>query len=141
LRNENANKIRAALREFDFIRVPKHCFEDCVLACEPSQKCVHAAYKCYAFVDNSKLNSQWDRDRIMNAISARGVPCFSGSCSEVYLEKAFDNTSFRPVKRLPNAKLLGETSLMFLVHPTLTQDEIEMTCRVISEVLTDVKAL
>ena len=65
----------------------------------------------------------------------RGVPCFSGSCSEVYLEKAFDNTSYRPKERLPVAKELGETSLMFLVHPTLTEEEIKLTCSVLSEVM------
>jgi dTDP-4-amino-4,6-dideoxygalactose transaminase len=63
------------------------------------------------------------------------LPCYTGSCSEVYLEKAFDNTSFRPRERLPVAKELGETSLMFLVHPTLTDAEIKKTCQVIHEVL------
>jgi len=58
------------------------------------------------------------------------------SCSEIYLEKAFDNTDFRPKERFPVAKKLGETSLMFLVHPTLTQKEIDKTCEVISEVFT-----
>ena len=62
---------------------------------------------------------------------------FSGSCSEVYLERAFDRTSFRPKERLPNAKLLGETSLMFLCHPTLTEDEIQKTCDVITSVVTN----
>jgi dTDP-4-amino-4,6-dideoxygalactose transaminase len=62
------------------------------------------------------------------------VPCYSGSCSEVYLEKAFDNTGFRPKERLPAAKELGETSLMFLVHPTLTKEEIQKTCDVLTEV-------
>jgi dTDP-4-amino-4,6-dideoxygalactose transaminase len=63
------------------------------------------------------------------------VPCFSGSCSEVYLEKAFDNTGLRPAERSPIAKELGETSLMFLVHPTLTQSEIDKTCQTLSNVL------
>ena len=63
------------------------------------------------------------------------MPCYSGSCSEVYLEKAFDNTGFRPKERLSNAKELGETSLMFLVHPTLTKDEIQQTCDVITSVM------
>ena len=71
----------------------------------------------------------------MGEINALGVPCFSGSCSEVYLEKAFDNTPFRPAVRLPGAKELGETSLMFLVHPTLTESEIEQTCTAITEVM------
>ena len=69
-------------------------------------------------------------------IVARGVPCYSGSCSEVYLEKAFVNTPYRPKERLAVAKELGETSLMFLVHPTLTDAEIQKTCDVLNEVMT-----
>ncbi|MFW9299539.1 hypothetical protein ACN9OH_01105 [Glaesserella parasuis] len=61
----------------------------------------------------------------MNAICELGTPCYSGSCSEEYLEKAFDNTPWRPEQRLENAKKLGETSLMFLVHPTLTEDNLK----------------
>lgn len=95
----------------------------------------HAAYKCYVFVEPAALKSGWDRDRILNEISARGVPCFSGSCSEVYLEKAFDDTGWRPVDRLPVAKELGETSLMFLIHPTLTEAEMNKTCDVLSQVM------
>jgi dTDP-4-amino-4,6-dideoxygalactose transaminase len=63
------------------------------------------------------------------------VPCYQGSCSEVYLEKAFDGTPWRPPQRLPVARQLGDTSLMFLVHPTLSTAEIEKTCQVISEVM------
>ena len=69
-------------------------------------------------------------------ISSKGVPCFSGSCSEGYLEKAFDETGWRPAERLAVARELGDTSLMFLVHPTLTDAEIEKTCSVLSEVMT-----
>ena len=76
----------------------------------------------------------WTRDRVIEGINTRGVPCFQGSCSEVYLEKAFDGTGIRPKERLPVAKELGETSMMFLVHPTLTREEIELTCSVIGEV-------
>lgn len=95
----------------------------------------HAAYKCYIFVDRDKLNDGWSRDRIITEIVGRGVPCYSGSCSEVYLEKAFDYTGYRPETRLPNAMRLGETSLMFLVHPNLLESEIEMTCTILTEVL------
>lgn len=96
---------------------------------------IHAAYKCYAFVRPEKLKADWSRDRIVNEINTRGVPCYSGSCSEVYLEKAFDNTGLRPKQRLPVAQELGETSLMFLVHPTLTKEEIDKTCSVLLEVV------
>ena len=95
----------------------------------------HAEYKHYMFVKPEQLADGWDRDRIVNEIVERGVPCFQGSCSEVYLEKAFDNTPWRPEKRLPNAVKLGETSLMFLVHPTLTQGEVDKMTQVIKEVL------
>jgi dTDP-4-amino-4,6-dideoxygalactose transaminase len=95
----------------------------------------HAAYKCYVFVEFSQLKEEWSRDRIINEINALGVPCYSGSCSEVYLERAFDNTEFRPQERLLNAKELGETSLMFLVHPTLTEDETRKTYDAIISVM------
>ncbi len=35
------------------------------------------------------------------------------------------------------ARELGETSLMFLCHPTLTAAEIDETCRVIQEVMSE----
>ncbi|MEP3562205.1 MAG: DegT/DnrJ/EryC1/StrS aminotransferase family protein, partial [Marinobacter sp.] len=95
----------------------------------------HAAYKCYVFVEPSQLKEGWDRDRIQNELVEAGVPCFSGSCSEVYLEKAFDNTGWRPEQRLASAKALGETSLMFLVHPTLTEAEIAKTCSALESVM------
>jgi dTDP-4-amino-4,6-dideoxygalactose transaminase len=87
------------------------------------------------FVEPQQLKADWNRDRILSAISALGVPCFSGSCSEVYLEKAFDDTGWRPEVRLAVAKELGETSLMFMVHPTLTETEIDKTCDVICSVM------
>ena len=74
-----------------------------------------------------------DREETMIRINQLGVPCFSGSCGEVYLEKAFKNKNFQPKVRLPNAKLLGETSLMFLCHPTLKQEEVDKTCEVIKK--------
>jgi dTDP-4-amino-4,6-dideoxygalactose transaminase len=91
----------------------------------------HAEYKHYMFIKPEFLAHGWDRNRIVNEIVTAGVPCFQGSCSEVYLEKAFDNTGFRPEKRLANVVSLGETSLMFLVHPTLTQAEVDKTIDVI----------
>jgi len=95
----------------------------------------HAQYKFYAYVRPENLAEGWSRDRIVNEIVARGVPCYHGSCSEVYLEKAFDGTGWRPEERLLNARELGETSLMWLVHPTLTLTEVEMTANTVSAVL------
>jgi dTDP-4-amino-4,6-dideoxygalactose transaminase len=123
-RAANAAQIRAAAQSAPGLRVPT----------VPGHV-EHAWYKCYVFVEPERLKPGWNRDRIIREIVARGVPCYSGSCSEVYLEKAFDNTGFRPEKRLPVAKELGETSLMFLVHPTLTQAEIDRTCAAVVDVM------
>lgn len=95
----------------------------------------HAEYKHYLFVNPEYLKSDWNRDRIVEEINATGVPAYQGSCSEIYLEKAFDNTPWRPAERLKNAVALGETSLMFLVHPTLTEQEMAKTVDVIRKVL------
>ncbi|MEL4388105.1 DegT/DnrJ/EryC1/StrS family aminotransferase [Shewanella xiamenensis] len=120
----NAAKLDAVARLYSVLRVVD-------VPCD----IVHAEYKHYFFVNQENLAPDWSRDRIVDEIVALGVPCYHGSCSEVYLEKAFDNTSWRPQERLANARLLGETSIMMLVHPTLTLDEISKACNVLSSVL------
>ena len=120
----NAEAIWAAARQCPALRVPA-----------VPEGSVHAAYKCYVFVKPELLQADWDRDRILAEIAARGVPSFSGSCSEVYLEKAFDGTGYRPAEPLPVARELGETSMMFLVHPTLTEAQIAKTCAVLQQVM------
>ncbi|WP_095497560.1 DegT/DnrJ/EryC1/StrS family aminotransferase [Paraferrimonas haliotis] len=101
----------------------------------------HAEYKHYLFVNTEFLADGWTRDRIVDEIVKCGVPAYQGSCSEVYLEKAFDNTPWRPERRLKNAVELGETSLMFLVHPTLKKDEISLTCNVLEKVFSKAQKL
>ena len=123
-RSANVNEIWETAKQCKGLRVPS--IPDYI---------EHAAYKCYVFVELKELKNGWDRDKVSKEINTLGVPCYSGACSEVYLEKAFDNTGFRPKERLINAKELGETSLMFLVHPTLTKDEIQQTCDAITSVM------
>lgn len=123
-RLDYAERIWARARQLPGLRVP-----------EIPTSVTHAAYKCYVFVEPTQIKADWCRDRIISEVVAQGVPCFSGSCSEVYLEKAFEGTGWRPVQRLRVAKELGETSLMFLVHPTLTDAEIDKTCEVLSSVM------
>lgn len=95
----------------------------------------HAYYKYYVFLRPERLKSGWSRDRIVKMIRRAGVPCFVGSCSEIYLEKAFSKKKLGPPKRLPVAKELGQTSLMFLVHPTLTLQQMNRTCLIIKKIL------
>jgi dTDP-4-amino-4,6-dideoxygalactose transaminase len=132
-----AEAIRTACRRHAAVRVPPFACDRmrCDADCRNRNGCAHAHYKCYVYLQPGLLAAGWTRDRIVEAVNARGVPCYQGSCSEVYLEKAFDNTGWRPTERLPVARALGETSLMFLVHPTLTDAEVEKTCTVMDAVL------
>lgn len=119
-----ANAIALALAPFaEAVRVPK-----------PPQNITHAYYRQYAYVRPDGLRHGWSRDRIIADLSERGVPVMQGACPEIYLEKAFDNTSWRPRDRLPVARDLGETSLMFFTHPTMTDPEIVHYTSAIGEV-------
>ncbi|MFA5516837.1 MAG: DegT/DnrJ/EryC1/StrS aminotransferase family protein [Desulfuromonadales bacterium] len=102
---------------------------------DPPAQVRHAWYKYYAFLRPERLRPGWSRDRIVAAVNAEGVPCFSGSCSEIYLEKAFADRFLQPAARLPVARELGETSLMLQVHPTLSGREMDATCDAIAKVL------
>lgn len=127
-RGEHAAFLREGLRSVSALRIP-----------QPPSHIGHANYKFYAFVEPQALRVGWSRDRIMTEIAATGVPCFSGSCSEIYMERAFALSGYRPAQRLPVARELGETSLMFLLHPTLGVEHIECTlgaiCRVMQEAM------
>lgn len=85
-----------------------------------------AYYRLYAFIRPEVLNTGWSQDRIVEAINAEGVSCFHGSCSEIYRERAFA-ALVSPSMRLKNARRTGETSIAFLVHPTLSAHDIAQT--------------
>ena len=123
LRNENAARLASVCGEFPVVTVP--VVPDDV---------THAYYRFYAFVRPELLVEGWSRDRIVEEMMARNVPCFQGSCPEIYLESAFDDTRYRPSARLPVARALGETSISFLVHPTLSTEEVERACDAIRAV-------
>ena len=123
-RRRNAATLTASLSSIRGLRIP---------ATPPDVS--HSFYKYYAFVQPEWLDTGWTRDRIVQCLQAEGIPCGPGSCSEIYLEQAFDRPGFRPTARLTVAQELGETSLMFMVHPTLTALEINETARAIVKVM------
>jgi len=116
-RNKNANSIIDTLSKYPLVRVPQ-------IDLEEFPGSIHAYYKLYAYINQEFLSIEWSRDLIVNQINEITGLCFHGSCPEIYLEKAFDGTNFKPHNRLSNAKKLGEASLMFLVHPTLSEAAI-----------------
>jgi len=123
-RRENARRLTEALADVATLRIPV-----------PPAGVGHAFYKYYAFVRPERLARGWNRDRIMAAINARGVPCTVGSCSEIYLEKAFTDRGWGPARPLALARELGETSLMFMVHPTLEPAAIDFAAATVRTVM------
>ena len=113
-RREHAQKIHSTIEDFSSVRTTLL-----------NQEFEHAFYKYYFFIKPEKLQKGWSRNKIIAELNHNGVPCFQGICPEVYLENAFEKSKLKPPQRLEKAKVLGETSLMLLVHPTLTQEEIE----------------
>jgi dTDP-4-amino-4,6-dideoxygalactose transaminase len=123
-RNRHAATLRAGLEGAPALRVPA-----------PPARVRHAYYKFYAFLELDALRPDWDRLRILQTVEAAGVPCYTGSCSEIYRELAFERARLGPAQRHPVAAELGDTALMFLVHPTLSQAAIERTVEVVQGVL------
>ena len=101
----------------------------------PGRGVLHAYYRFYASIDMERLHSDWNQDRIIDAIKTEGVPCFHGSCSEIYREKAFGQI-MRDSYPLPNAKLIGKNSMALLLHPTLEEEHIKKTIEVVRQVMT-----
>jgi dTDP-4-amino-4,6-dideoxygalactose transaminase len=124
-RRRNAAILAERLRGCSALRVP-----------QPPPQVEHAYYKFTLFVRPERLRSGWSRERLMAEIAARGVPCRSGSCPEIYREKAFRDAGLGPLERLPVAEELGETSLMLLVHPTLDDDAMHEMADVVAEIVT-----
>ncbi|MEM7159844.1 MAG: DegT/DnrJ/EryC1/StrS aminotransferase family protein [Myxococcota bacterium] len=97
-----------------------------------------AYYRFYAFVRPQSLREGWTRGRIMQAITAEGVPCFVGSCGQVHREIAF--AEHRPETPLPVAARLEDTSLAWLVHPTLEDTDIDDALAATHKVLAEATA-
>lgn len=124
-RTHIAMELNAALQAFSsLIRAPM-----------PPVGSKHAYYRYYTYVKQNGLKEGWSRDRIVSECCERGAPVYQGSCSEIYREKAFDDTPWRPIQPLSNAAELGNTSLMFLTHPTITDQQLDCYCKTVREVM------
>ncbi len=122
LRTRNANILSDKLKDVPLVRIP-----------QPPEDVKHAWYKFYVYLDQNKLKNNWNREKIINHLNKKGAKTFSGSCSEIYLEECFKGIA--PKKRLIVAKKLGETSLMFLVHQTISEEQMNKYALLIKKVL------
>jgi dTDP-4-amino-4,6-dideoxygalactose transaminase len=128
VRRRNAAILTQSLRDLPLIKVA-----------DPPQHIGHAYYRYYASIDPIQLPNLHARDELAQSIASFGLTCGSGSCPEMYREKAFLRTSVRPSKRLPNARQLGRTSLMFQVDQTLSAKAMAGIGSVVRSVITNWK--
>lgn len=122
-RLKNATRIWDACRQIDWLRVS-----------EIDERATHAAYKCYVFVDTAKLNPKFDRNAILTMLREQNIPALQGSCSELYKEGSFNNENCLKVGQLSTCKELGDTSIMFMVHPTLRDEDMDYIIAALSNV-------
>jgi dTDP-4-amino-4,6-dideoxygalactose transaminase len=125
IRRRNASILARHFRTITALRVT-----------EPGPEILHSYYRYYVYVRPDKLKNEWSRDRIIEALIEEGIPGHSGACGEIYLEKAFQAAGLQPPERMPVASKLGAESLMFVVHPALSESDMEDMCRATSKVMT-----
>lgn len=103
----------------------------------PPRNITGAFYKCYAYVDVAAEANERLRDQILQAAAARELRVFSGSCSEIYREAAFNDMAVEP---RPVAHELGQSSLMFEVHPTLNEARLRDRADAVADIIREVLA-
>lgn len=123
IRRRNAAILSHYLRRFPTFRVP-----------HPSYDVIHAYYKYYVFIHGERLKKGWDRELIIRTLNEHGIPCCSGNRNEHDFKKAFVSAGLQQYVTTPSAKTLSETSLMFLVHPTLTEKDMQEIAVLIGDI-------
>jgi len=106
----------------------------CIQLLDPPAHIHHSYYRYYFYLKPEELKSGWNRERIMEAFSKYGVACFSGTCSEIYKEKAMYSI-WKKKTPLKNARHLGEVSMTLPIHPALTNKDIKTIKKITTEVL------
>ena len=129
-RQQNCEKIIATLQGLSCVRFP-----------ESSENVFNSRYRLFGLVDDENSRNATLRDKIINIFHQRGIPCFQGTCPEIYLEQAFLESDLVPPERLANAKHLSNCALMFLVHHNLGSKDMELYCEVLDETINEIRNL
>lgn len=117
-RNSIATSMISIMKQFKFIEAPV-----------VPEGYKNAFYRLYVKVNPqfvlSKNKTQNLRDFMIKEFNTNGVPCFVGSCAEIYLEKLFQQGGFYPPNRYQNARNFSDNACCFLVHPTINDEQLK----------------
>ena len=94
-------------------------------------KNTHAFYRLNLYINKDKI----EQLKLIEQFNKKKINCGIGSCPEIYREKIFKNLNFYPKKRLSNAKLLGEISIVFPINPNRALKKIKWEINSIKQIL------
>jgi dTDP-4-amino-4,6-dideoxygalactose transaminase len=116
--------------KYKILKKPNYTCSDCPIK-KNCDLCKHAFYRLDLFVNKKVIN----QIKFIEQLNKNDISCLVGSCPEIYREKIFKKLYFYPKKRLSNAKLLGETSVMFRINPNKSLSLIKREINVIKKIL------
>jgi dTDP-4-amino-4,6-dideoxygalactose transaminase len=94
-------------------------------------KCMHAFYRLNLFINKNKIN----QIKLIKQLNKSKINCSVGSCPEIYREKIFKKLKLYPKQRLPNAKLLDKSSIMFPIDPGRSMTKVKTEINSIKGIL------
>jgi len=120
-------------QKFDVLIKPNFKCQSCPLKknIENCNKCVHSFYRLNLFVNKKKIN----QIKLVELLNKKMIDCSIGACPEIYREKIFKKYKLSPKKRLSNAKLLGETSIVFPINPQKSLNKVNLEIMYIKKIL------
>ena len=119
--------------KFDILKKPRFKYQTYYLKknSKKNNQYFHAFYRLNLFINKNKINQK----KLIEQLNKNKINCGVGSCPEIYREKIFKKLKFYPKKRLSNAKLLGETSLMFPINPYKSSTKVKLEINTIKKIL------
>ena len=129
------NSLKDYYQKYNILKKPDFKCKTCPNAVreESCNKCRHAFYRLNFFINKKKIN----QIKLIEELNTKKINCGVGSCPEIYREKIFKKYKFVPKKRLLNAKLLGQTSLMFSINPNKAMRKIKLEINSIKRILNE----
>ena len=127
------NGLKDYYLKFDILKKPRFKYQTYHLKknSKKNNQYFHAFYRLNLFINRNKINQK----KLIEQLNKSKINCGVGSCPEIYREKIFKKLKFYPKKRLSNAKLLGETSLMFQINPYKSSTKVKLEINTIKKIL------
>ena len=123
------NELEDYYLKYKIFKIPDFKYQNYQL--KENNLSVHAFYLLNLFINKNKINQY----KLLEQVYKKNIICGVGACPEIYREKIFKKLKLYPKKRLINAKLLGETSIMFPINPNTSIKKVKLEINSIKKIL------